>query len=256
MKSGPPAENIYIPYQKNVVYGPVNSRRLGTSLGINILPPGRKVCNLDCLYCFYGSSDTGDLSSAFPSVDHILSEVEEALIKGSRLDYITFSGNGSASLHPEFLDIVKGVADLRDQYYPGIPTAILSNSAGIGDDKLAVFERIDLPIMKLDAGDEKMFKRMNRPAKGITFSGIVNTLSRMRGITLQTLFAGGIDNHKGKAFDNWIEVVRTIDPANVQIYTMHKSVPELQLLKIPDNELSVIAGDISKKLGFPVKAYY
>lgn len=238
-----------------MIYGPVNSRRLGSSLGINILPAGRKVCNLDCLYCFYGRTDIGELSSGFPSVDHILSEVEDALKKGSRLDYITFSGNGSASLHPDFIEIVKGVIQLRDKYNPGLPTAILSNSAGINDEKLSAFEMIDLPIMKLDAGDEDMFQKMNRPVKGISFSNIVETLCKMRGITVQTLFAGGIDNYKGEAFEAWIETVREIDPANVQIYTMHQSVTDLNLLKISDTELSDVAQNASEKLGFSVKAY-
>ena len=251
------SENYHIPCQSDVIYGPINSRRLGASLGINILPPGRKICNLDCLYCFYNRTIFDEPASGFPTIDDIISKVEAALKEQRHLDYITFSGNGSASLHPDFQDIVKGVIELRDKYYPGLPTAILSNSAGLDDEmKLSAFELIDHPIMKLDAGDEDMFQSMNRPAKGITFSSIMNTLTKMRGITLQTLFAGGIDNHKGQSFKSWIDTVRQIDPADVQIYTMHKSVPGLNLLQIPFEELSEIAKTASERLGFSVRAYY
>ena len=238
------------------IYGPVNSRRLGVSLGINILPHGRKICNLDCLYCFYGKTETGEPPSGFPSVDDVLTQVENALKEHINLDYITFSGNGSASLHPDFPAIVKGAARLRDMYSPGLPTAILSNSAGLDDEKkLAAFELIDLPIMKLDAGNEEMFLKLNRPVKGVTFSAVVETLSKMRGITLQTLFAGGIDNHKGENFESWIDTARAINPADVQIYTMHQSVTDIDLLKIPDDELSGISKSASERLGFSVKAY-
>jgi wyosine [tRNA(Phe)-imidazoG37] synthetase (radical SAM superfamily) len=244
-----------IPLQRGVIYGPVHSKRLGLSLGINLLPAGKKICNLDCLYCFYGRTDFRPKSGDFPAAEAVLAEIESALKKGQALNYITFSGNGAATLHPEFGLIVKKTVELRDRYYPGLPLAILCNSAGLNEDKLKTLDLIDHRIMKLDSAEEAVFRKMNRPKRGIKLKDIISTLSTMRGVIIQTLFAGGIDNHKGQALEKWTKAVMEIEPAGVQVYTLDCSLPDVGLFKIENGELFTLAEKLTQKMKLPVKAF-
>ena len=245
-----------VPLQKGAVYGPLHSRRLGLSLGINLLPGDRKICNLDCLYCYYGRTDFRLSADACPPAEIILAEVESEFRKNPLLDYITFSGNGAASLHPQFPALVRSIRLLRDKYYPGIPLAILSNSAGLSSEEiLETYSLFDHPIMKLDTGDETVFRKLNRPKKGITLKGIVEVLKSMRGITIQTLFTEGICNCKGKALEKWLRTISEINPAAIQIYTLDRSLPQQGLIKLEHEELLGLQKLITAESGLPVKAF-
>jgi wyosine [tRNA(Phe)-imidazoG37] synthetase (radical SAM superfamily) len=245
-----------IPLQEGAVYGPIHSKRLGLSLGINLLPTNVKVCNLDCLYCFYGRTDFKAGAQLCPSADSILVEIESHLKKQQELDYITFSGNGAATLHPEFPEIVKQTAELRNKYYPGTPLAILSNSTGIDTKEIFdTFKIFDHPMMKLDTGDEKIFRKLNRPKKGIILQDIINLLKSMRGITIQTLFADGIANHEGDALEKWVKAIAEINPAAIQIYTLDRSMPENNLIKLDRDTLQALAEKVNDELHIPCKAF-
>lgn len=245
-----------IPLQPGAVYGPLHSKRLGSSLGINLLPTTKKLCNLDCLYCFYGRTDFKAGPDECPPAEQILYEVETALKKDQLINYITFSGNGAATLHPDFPAIVRKITELRDEYYPGTPVAILSNSTGIeGDEIIEAFDLFDLPIMKLDTAEATVFKKLNRPRRGVKLHDIINILKSMRGITIQTLFVEGLTNCRGEVLEKWIEAVGEINPAAVQIYTLDRSMPESGLIKLEDDELFRLADYASTALGLPVKAY-
>lgn len=249
--------NYPIPLQRGVVYGPIDSKRLGRSLGINLLPTTVKICSFDCLYCFYGRTDFKAGLELLPAKERILEEIEAGLQRGLELDYITFSGNGAATLHPDFAEIARGVVKLRNEYYPGLPIAILSNSTEL--DRREVVEAmnlIDHPIMKLDAGGEATFRKLNRPRRGIKLESVIDSLQGMLGITLQTVFIGGeAANCRGEALDRWIEAVGRINPESAQIYSADVSAPELGLEKVEEDELRRIAERTTQATGTPVKVF-
>ncbi|GAB4375703.1 MAG: radical SAM protein [Calditrichia bacterium] len=221
-----------IPLQRGIVYGPVNSRRLGLSLGINVLPTRQKVCSLNCLYCQYGWTKfhTRLLTQRefLPTVPEILRAVEESLqMVYPQPAYITFSGNGEPTLHPNFPELVAGVIRLRDRYAPSARTAVLSNSTRIDDARIRdAIEQLDMRIMKLDCGNGVCFQSFNRPAPGINFETIVHWLMAMRGITIQSLFTGGPQgNYSPDNIRDWINIVKEISPRAVQIYTLDRGYP-------------------------------
>jgi len=160
-----------LPLQKTIVYGPVLSRRLGYSLGINLLSPHIKICSFDCVYCQYGKTHLKTRKiekTALYSPDEILREVEKALLIVRKVDYLTLSGNGEPTLHPQFLEIVEGIKSLRNRYRPDVKIALFSNSTCLGRKEVQqAMELIDQPILKLDAGNERLFQKVNHPCKGI-----------------------------------------------------------------------------------------
>ncbi len=250
-----------IPLQQGILYGPVQSRRLGRSLGLNILPSEIKVCSLNCRYCQY--SWTGmlatnpELFAAFlPSREEVrlaleaqLRELHEA---GTPPDTLTFSGNGEATLHPEFPFIVEDVVKLRDRYAPDCRTAILSNSTTIHREEIRnVLKLLDDPILKLDAGRESMFIKLNAPARGVRFQDMVEGLVLMSGdAVLQALFVTGrVDNTTDEEVDAWLELVKNITPRQVQIYTLDRGPADRDLRTVPIPALEAIAARVTREAG-------
>lgn len=229
-----------------VIYGPVNSRRLGASLGINLLPPGQKRCTFDCAYCHFGwSAGPPTQHDAFPTPDLVLSAVEGALHKhqDSLPAFLTFSGNGEPTSHPQFLTIVERVRALRDRLCPGTKLALLSNSTRLADANVrAALTLLDVRIMKLDAGTEAMFRRYSRPLEAITLEDIVDHLANLREVTLQTLFTSGAGgNAHPEHVTAWIEKVLAIHPVDVQIHTLDRDWPSTELAPVEPATLQGIA---------------
>jgi wyosine [tRNA(Phe)-imidazoG37] synthetase (radical SAM superfamily) len=223
--------------QNGITYGPVRSRRLGRSLGVNILPAGRKVCNFDCRYCQYGWTDRASVMAMtpakYPSVPEILDAVAETLrTLPEPPHYITFSGNGESTLHPRFGEIVDGVKDARGRLAPAARTAILSNSSRVAFAEVrGALERIDVRIMKLDAGTEACFKRYNRPVDGLTLETVVEGLKALRDVTLQTLLTTGpAGNLVEPEIEAWLKKVASIRPRTVQLYTLDREAPDRDIL--------------------------
>ncbi len=235
-----------IQLQRNIVYGPVNSRRLGVSLGLNILPTKMKVCSFDCLYCQYGWTDDFDdkrLSKILPSREVVLEALEKQLKEMNyEPDYITFSGNGEATLHPDFVRITDGVIELRDRFTPNSRTAILSNSTQIFRPEIReTLEKLDSRIMKLDAGYDEMFRHYNRPAKYVYLDVITDTLAHMKDITIQTLFTSGpMGNHTEKNINAWMERIKKIKPVFVQLYSLDRGYPSEEISYVDREELEKI----------------
>ncbi len=250
-----------IKLQNKVIYGPVNSRRLGSSLGINILSPAKKICNFNCVYCQYGwtkiSTDDFDDKDNFIDISDVLSAVEKALFALSPSpDYITFSGNGEATLHPEFDNIVDEIIKLRNESAPDSKTAILSNSTGVVDEKIRnSLSKLDERIMKLDCGDEQLLKIYNRPVVPMALDSIVQGLSLLNDVTIQTLFTEGEHgNSKEKDIEIWIEKLKLISPNHVQIYTLDRGYPSNKIYPVEFDWLY----DLDEKLnnqGIISKAY-
>ncbi len=235
-----------IQLQRNIVYGPVHSRRLGISLGLNILPTKIKVCSFDCLYCQYGWTDEFDdkaLSKILPSKEEIHEALENQLKEMNyEPDYITFSGNGEATLHPEFSAIVDDVIMLRNKYVPHAKTTILSNSTQVFKPEVReALAKLDERIMKLDAGYDDLFVHYNRPAKYVYLEVITDVLAEMKDITIQTLFTSGpMGNFTEKNITAWIKRIKKIKPAFVQIYSLDRGYPSEEITHVSREELEKI----------------
>jgi len=240
--------------QENIIYGPIQSRRLGRSLGINILPPNIKYCNFNCLYCQYGWTDFHYLkhnkNPPFPGTGEILIAVEKTLSAlHPKPAYITFSGNGEPTLHPDFHEIVNGVIHLRNNLSQASKTAILSNSTTVSNpDIQKAISKLDALIMKLDTGHQRMFLKYNRPVKGIDLHSIFKGLAQLKNITIQTLFCKGAQgNYHEQNLKDWIQKLKFISPKTVQIYTLDRDTPSSSISSLSQEELLNIHLRLKKK---------
>ncbi|MDE5663615.1 MAG: radical SAM protein [Muribaculaceae bacterium] len=241
----------------STVFGPIHSRRLGTSLGINLLPDDGKVCTFDCVYCEAGYNAQGTGTTGLPATERVAHDLEEKLRHmteaGERLDVITFSGNGEPTLHPQFGEVVEIVNALRDKYFPAAKTSVLTNSTRIFDEKVAEgLEKVDNNILKLDSAIESTMRLIDNPVqREFTVERLVEGLKRFsgRGI-IQTMFLRGehdgkpIDNTSPEEVDALIAAYREIRPKSVMIYSLDRSTPEERLVKVERDELERIAARI------------
>jgi wyosine [tRNA(Phe)-imidazoG37] synthetase (radical SAM superfamily) len=244
-----------------LTYGPVHSRRLGRSLGINVLPTAGKACSFDCAYCQYGWTRWHEARAreelGFAPVPAVLAALEATLASLPEPPaYLTFSGNGEPTLHPRFAELVEGVRALRDRLLPAARVAVLSNSTTVSDREVrAALGRLDVRIMKLDAGDETTFVRFNCPAPGISLAGILDGLRTLPGVTLQTLFAGGAGGNAAPVeVDAWIDAARTVHPIAVQIYTLDRGWPARDLEPLTRDALLAIR-DRARRLGLSAETF-
>jgi wyosine [tRNA(Phe)-imidazoG37] synthetase (radical SAM superfamily) len=239
-----------------IIFGPVKSRRLGVSLGINLLPTKRKICNFNCIYCECGwTQDIEKAVSHLPSRKEVYSALEKKLseLKEKNLapDVITYAGNGEPTLHPEFSGIIDDSITLRDKYFKKTRIAVLSNATTISNPLIkAALLKVDQNILKLDSAFDSTIKRHNQPRVNINAGELIKNLIGFNGkVIIQTLFLRGM--HNGKAIDNttpveinaWLKAIKRIKPSEVMIYTISRDTPEdSSLIKVPLNELKVIAG--------------
>ena len=255
-----------LPLQKGMIYGPVKSRRLGGSLGINLLPTEFKLCSFNCIYCQYGQTQPMYLVGRSPRCYKLptVVDLEKALLAAfsnikEEFNYITFSGNGEPTLHPDFAEMVDMVIALRDKYYPQVRTALLSNGTMLG--KKAVFEavrKIDCPIIKLDAGTAELFSTINRPAAGIELDAIVEKLTQLNhpGLKIQALFLGGDKlNCSDKNLRRWVQLLKRMNPTEVQIYSLDRPSALNDTIKVPRSILRHIAERTRILTGVPVYSY-
>lgn len=251
----------------DIIFGPVKSRRLGLSLGINLLPVNNKRCNFDCLYCECGWTHTGRLQGAsfFPTGE-ILEKTEErlqALAFARQIpDVLTFAGNGEPTMHPDFDLIMEGVITLRNRYMPGVKICVLSNSLLASRPRVfGALLRADRRIMKLDAGNEATFDLINRPNGKHQFGLILKTLQKFNGqLEIQTIFFSGefdgqrFDNSSATEVNSWLACLDKIRPQLVQLYTLDRETPASLLHKVSHERMSEIAG-LVKNLGIRAEVY-
>jgi wyosine [tRNA(Phe)-imidazoG37] synthetase (radical SAM superfamily) len=247
-----------------MIFGPVLSRRLGHSLGINLLPIDSKSCTLNCVYCECGWNPEGNYHSSLAKKNELVLQLEKRLAEiknsGIPLDVITFAGNGEPTIHPHFFEIVCDVIELRNQYFPHIKIAVLTNSTTLGNPKVTMaLKRIDLPILKIDSAVEATFWVINNPPSGFNFEDHLSGIKNFRhsGI-IQTMFLRGIinnmiiDNTTPRELESLLALYREINPKKIMIYSLDRQPPTRQLEKIGSQELQKIAGQISK-LSIPVQ---
>jgi wyosine [tRNA(Phe)-imidazoG37] synthetase (radical SAM superfamily) len=254
-----------IALQTGHVYGPIFSRRFGHSLGINLLPTDKKVCNFNCVYCQYGDS-VSEEKVDFPSSAEIERSIREyfswTASRDVRPDWIMIAGNGEPTLHPEFSRIVEDLSKLRDQYLPGVRTGILSNSSTCDRAEIRdALSKLDTCFMKLDAGDPFVFRRLNAPRAtpetlGKCWSEIVNGLYRMPGVVIQSMFVGGKVDNTGRAeVDEWVEAVRYINPKSVQVYTVSRPTRLEEVTPADPSRLEQIASRLTEEACIPAEVY-
>jgi wyosine [tRNA(Phe)-imidazoG37] synthetase (radical SAM superfamily) len=231
-----------------IIYGPVASRRLGHSLGINLLAPGQKNCTLDCAYCQYGWTRRAPApGDALPTAAQVLDAVEAALVERAVTPaFLTFSGNGEPTSHPDFRAIVAGVRRLRDRWLPTAKLAVLSNSTLVDrEETRQALDLLDVRIMKLDAGTEELFQRYARPTIPVTLAAVTAGLARLRDVTLQALFTGGAGgNAAPDHVAAWIDRVVALAPVTVQLYSLDRDWPARDVVPLSRRQLDDIAAGL------------
>jgi len=250
-----------LPLETTLTYGPLFSRRLGRSLGVNVLPFDCKVCSFDCVYCHYGYTTVKTLTPsgvAFPAVDAILHAIETALRRYPHVDALTFSGNGEPTLHPHFPAIVAGTRRLRDALAPNVKLALFSNATTAHLPHIqACLLDFDLPILKLDAGDPATLAWVNRPAAGVTLDSILAGLKATPNLIVQSvLIDGAVSNSKGEALEAWIAALDALRPAAVQLYSTDYPVPDAGVERVPPYVLKRIANEVMGRTGLRVEAFW
>jgi wyosine [tRNA(Phe)-imidazoG37] synthetase (radical SAM superfamily) len=247
-----------------IIFGPVKSRRLGTSFGINLLPLTSKLCTFNCLYCECGfTNKVTEDNPRLPLREEIMMELKSVLSKytqsGKTFDTITFAGNGEPTLHPFFPEIIEDTLLLRNELFPGVKIAVLSNATFIGrKDVQSALSRVDYNILKLDSVNEETVKIINCPQGNFSLSSLIQDLHAFKNnLTIQTLFLKGeyngfyFDNTSDDEIANWIDVLRDLKPKLVMIYTIARETPIKSVYKISDTKLNEIANKV-EKIGIPV----
>lgn len=244
-----------------IVFGPVMSRRLGVSLGINLLPCGKKVCTFSCIYCECGwTALPGAEGGSFPLREQVYEALADCLqemkVKGEKPDSITFAGNGEPTLHPDFQYIIDDTLTLRNKLCPTAKIAVLSNASTLDNPAVRnALMKVDMNILKLDSAFDETIRIHNQPRVKITADQIINNLAGFKGhVIVQSLFLRGI--HNGKIIDNttpeeieaWLKAIAEIKPGEVMIYTIARDTPAGGLYKVPAGDLHRIAEQV-KNLG-------
>lgn len=248
--------------QPGILYGPIQSRRFGRSLGVNLSPCSRKVCSFSCVYCHYGATerlttDETAFAAELPSAELVLDVVESALQSWNEFEVITFSGNGEPTLHPDFLAIARGVAGLVERYRPTLRTVLLSNSTALARSEVrTALEYIDVPVCKLDAGTAETFIAINRPARGVRFDTVVDELTLLDDFTLQTLLIDGTPSNSSDAeLDAYLRLIGWIVPNEVQLYSTDRPVAKSTVGRVPPNRLREIAAEGTRRTGIPFRVF-
>lgn len=238
----------------STIFGPIRSRRLGVSLGVNLLPNDGKICSFDCVYCEAGYNRQGFGTTGMPSRqqtrDDLKAKLEAMKAAGDSLDVITFSGNGEPTLHPDFAGIVDDVIALRNEFYPNAKVSVLSNSTRIDDEKVAeALMRVDNNILKLDSAITPTMRLIDKPTSpDFNSEQLIEQLSKFSSqCIIQTMMLRG--EHEGKVIDNTtddeinalIDAYKKIAPKEVMLYSIDRSTPEENLKKVEIDELRKIA---------------
>ena len=236
----------------NLIFGPVHSRRLGLSLGINLLPVDCKLCSFNCIYCECGWTLGGqkprfnDKKAVLAMLEVVLSEMVEA---GTPPDVLTFAGNGEPTMHPDFEEIVDGVIALRDRLAPSAKVSVLTNATMLHRESVRrALRRVDNPILKLDSAFDATAQLIDKPLGHYSIGEVVEQMKLFQGeCIVQTMFLRGefegqrVDNTTPEEVEAWLRLVEEISPRSVMVYTIDRDTPAPNLEKVPVEELRAIA---------------
>ncbi|MCR5588127.1 MAG: radical SAM protein [Bacteroidales bacterium] len=234
--------------REETVFGPIFSRRLGSSLGINLLPEKGKICNFDCIYCECGWNKDGRDDTVLPTAEKVRNDLERMLkrlvAEGTPVDSITFSGDGEPTLNPDFVQIIGDTVRLRNEYYPKAKVSVLSNATRVHIP--SVFEalrKVDNPIMKIDAPTNELVELINQPAPGYDVKRVVEALKAFNGdFVLQTcmLRSDDFDSSKPEVIDGMLDIVRLLRPREWMVYTIDRPTPMQGLRKFLPDEMRAL----------------
>lgn len=230
----------------DIVFGPIFSRRLGSSLGVNLLPSKGKLCNFDCVYCECGWNKDGIAERVFPRLEEVKAALEEKMSKaaseGAPVDSITFSGNGEPTMNPDFPEIVDVTLELRDRFFPDAKVSVLSNATLIGRPAVAeALMKVDNPILKIDASSDSLIAQINKPVGRYRLDEVVEAMMKFEGrFVLQTMFlkSPDFDTAEPDALDKWMEIVRKVKPREIMVYTIDRETPDKSLAKYTVEEMT------------------
>ena len=231
--------------REETVFGPIRSRRLGDSLGINLLPEKGKICSFDCIYCECGWNKDGRNDTRLPSAEKVRNDLETKLkqCKANQIniDSITFSGDGEPTLNPEFPQIIDDTIRLRNQYYPNSKITVLSNATRVHlPEVFNALRKVDNPTMKIDAPTNDLVEKINHPAPGYDINKVVEALKQFNGdFILQTMFlkSKDFDSSSPEVLNGWMDIVRHLKPREVMVYTIDRPTPEEGLQKFTVEEM-------------------
>jgi wyosine [tRNA(Phe)-imidazoG37] synthetase (radical SAM superfamily) len=240
-----------------IVYGPVRSRRLGVSLGVNLLPETAKICSFNCIYCECGWNKKG-VKAQMPNREQVRNALEKKLelmkSKDELLDVITFAGNGEPTMNKDFQGIIDDTIEVKNKYYPKAKISVLSNAVHSGKDFVRdALMKVDNRILKLDSAIDETMKLMNGPKAGVDINSIIENLKSYNGkFILQTMFLTGetsgqkIDNTTEEEVSAYLKIVEELKPEMVMIYTIARNTPEDNLNKVSLEKLNEIGDRIRK----------
>ena len=249
------------------IFGPVHSRRLGLSLGINLLPADGKVCSFDCIYCECGFNEWHRPQMPMPTRQQVAQGLEAQLRKmagdGRLPDVLTFAGNGEPTCHPHFAGIIDDTLALRDEYCPGAKVSVLSNATMLHRQQVhQALMRVDNNIQKLDTADPHYINIVDRPAGSYDVREVIGHLKAFHGhVIIQTMFMQGecagvpVDNTGDEYVGPWLDAVREIRPGKVMVYTIDRETPAEGLLKATHGQLDGIKARV-EALGIECQASY
>lgn len=231
--------------REELVFGPIRSRRLGSSLGINLLPTKGKLCNFDCVYCECGWNKDGLGDRRLPTAEELREALEaklrECLAQGTGIDSITFSGDGEPTLNPDFARIIDITLELRDRYFPQAKVSVLSNATRtFREDVFKALRKVDNPILKIDAPTDELAGRINRPQGEYHVGDVVADLARFDGdFVLQTMFlkSPSFDSSSPEVLEGWMDIVRKLRPREVMVYTLDREAPARGLEKFSEDRM-------------------
>ena len=249
------------------IFGPVHSRRLGVSLGINLLPADGKLCSFDCIYCECGFNADHRPKLPMPTREEVREALEAKLkdmqADGPAPDVLTFAGNGEPTLHPHFPEIIADTLELRDKYFPQAKVSVLSNATMITKPEIRMaLAKVDNNILKLDTIDMDYIYLTDRPVGKYSVEDIIGNMQTFEGnCIVQTMFMKG--TYEGKDVNNttddyvipWLEQVKEIAPCQVMIYTIDRETPSHGLMKATHEDLDRI-GELVRKAGIPCSVSY
>lgn len=237
----------------NIIFGPVRSRRLGLSLGVNLLPIESKLCSFDCIYCECGWNDEHPGKRRFNSREDVYAMLDVTLAKmvgdGTPPDVITFAGNGEPTLHPDFENIINDTIALRDKHCPAAKVSVLSNATQIHrEDVRRALLRVDNNILKLDSAFDATVQLMNKPQGNYTVERQVELMKAFDGeLIVQTMFLRGeylgqrVDNTTDEEVEAWLRLIEQIRPKQVMVYSLDRDTPCQTIYKVEKDELRKIA---------------
>ncbi len=229
-----------------IVFGPITSRRLGSSLGVNLLPAKGKLCNFDCVYCECGWNRDGTGDKVFPEFEDIEAALEEKMsvlaAEGTPVDSITFSGNGEPTIHPDFPKVIDVTLRCRDKYFPKAKVSVLSNATMIARPAVAeALMKIDNPILKIDASSDELIMKINKPVGRYRLEEVVEAMMKFEGnFVLQTMFLRSpeFDTASPEALVAWMDIVRKVKPREIMVYTIDRETPDKSLAKYTVDEMT------------------